>query len=165
MAINDKLAKAFNEQVTMEIEASLIYLQLSYVLDDLGLTGMRDWMKAQHDEELEHAHRFAQHLLDRGYVPQIQDIPTPKLNVSTAKEAFEASLAHEEKVSASIRNLAALQAEVQDWDSRPMIDWFLDEQIEEESTVSEILDRITIVGGDGSGLLRIDHELGARDHD
>ncbi|MDK8450840.1 ferritin [Corynebacterium mastitidis] len=162
MAINDKLAKAFNEQVTMEIEASLIYLQLSYVLDDMGLSGMRDWMKKQHDEELEHAERFAQHLLDRGYVPQIQDIPTPKLSVSNAKEAFEASLEHERKVSASIHNLAALQAEVQDWDSRPMIDWFLDEQIEEESTVSEILDRLELAGTDGSGILRIDAELGSR---
>ena len=163
MAINDKLAKAFNEQVTMEIEASLIYLQLSYALDDLGLGGMRDWMKHQHDEELEHAHRFAQHLLDRDFLPQIQDIPAPKLSISTAKEAFEASLEHEKKVSASIRNLAALQAEVQDWDSRPLIDWFLDEQIEEEATVSEILDRIALAGKDGSSILRIDAELGQRD--
>lgn len=162
MAINDKLAKALNEQVTMEIEASLIYLQLSYILDDLGLVGMRDWMRNQHQEELEHAAKFAQHLLDREYVPQIIDIPAPKLSVSDAKGAFQASLEHEKKVSASIRNLASIQAEVQDWDSRPLIDEFLDEQIEEESTVSEILDRLEIAGESGSGILRIDAELGQR---
>lgn len=123
---------------------------------------MRDWMRNQHQEELEHAAKFAQHLLDREYVPQIIDIPAPKLSVSDAKGAFQASLEHEKKVSASIRNLASIQAEVQDWDSRPLIDEFLDEQIEEESTVSEILDRLEIAGESGSGILRIDAELGQR---
>ena len=139
MTINEKIASAFNNQVTAELEASMVYLQLSYVLDDLGLTGMRDWMKAQSKEELEHAQKFAQHLLDRDYTPQIGDIAPPKLDVTSAIQDAE-----------------------KDYDSRALIDWFLNEQIEEEATVGEIIDRLRIAGDSGSGILRIDGELGSR---
>lgn len=162
MAINERLANAINNQVTAEIEASLVYLQLSYFLDDMGLTGMRDWMKAQSEEELEHADKFSQHLLDRGYVPQIGDVAPPKLDIATAVDAFEASLAHEQKISGLIRELAAIQDAEKDYDSRALINWFLEEQVEEEATVGEILDRLRIAGDSGSGLLRIDSELGSR---
>lgn len=159
MAINEKIAEAFDKQVTAELEASVIYLQLSYILDDLGLTGMSNWLKAQSDEEQTHAQKFASHLLDRDYVPQIQEIKAPKLDVKSAEQAFEAAYNHEKQVSAMIRELAELQIEVNDWDSRPLVDEFLNEQIEEEANVSEILDRIRLTGGEGSGLLRIDNEL------
>lgn len=161
MTINEKLASALNNQVTAELEAALTYLQLSYILDDLSLTGMAHWMRLQHAEELEHAEAFANHLLDRDYRPQIGDIAPPKLDVNTAAEAFEASLAHEQKVSGMIRELASISDSVKDFDSRPLLDRFLDEQIEEEASVKEILDRIKLAE-DGSGLLRIDAELGAR---
>ena len=162
MTINEKLASAFNNQVTAELEASLVYLQLSYFLDDMGLVGMRDWMKNQSKEELEHAHKFSQHLLDRGYVPQVGDIAPPKLDISTAVDAFEAALSHEQKISGLIRELAALQDAVKYYDSRPLINAFLEEQVEEEATVGEILDRLRIAGDSGSGLLNIDSELGSR---
>lgn len=162
MTINEKIASAFNNQVTAELEASMVYLQLSYVLDELGLTGMRDWMQAQSKEELVHAQKFAQHLLDRDYTPQIGDIAPPKLDVSTALEAFDAALAHEQKISGLIRELAAIQDAEKDYDSRALIDWFLSEQIEEEATVGEIIDRLRLAGNSGSGILRIDGELGSR---
>lgn len=162
MTINERLSNAFNNQVTAELEASLVYLQLSYFLDDMGLVGMRDWMKAQSEEELVHAHKFSQHLLDRGYVPQIGDIAPPKLDIASAVDAFETSLAHEQKISGLIRELAAIQDAERDYDSRALINWFLEEQIEEEATVNGILDRLRIAGDSGSGILRIDAELGAR---
>ena len=162
MTINERLASTMNNQVTAELEASLVYLQLSYVLDDLGLVGMRDWMKSQSEEELEHAHKFSQHLLNRGYVPQIGDIAPPKLDISTAVDAFEAALAHEQKISGLIRELAAIQDAERDYDSRALINWFLEEQVEEEAAVAEILDRLRIAGNSGSGLLHLDAELGSR---
>ncbi|APT85360.1 ferritin [Corynebacterium aquilae] len=162
MKLSDTLAQAFNKQVTAEYEASLVYRQLSFLLDDLGLVGMRDWMKLQADEELTHAQMFADHMLNRDAVPQIGAIEAPSLTVNNAVDAFEASLAHEQKISGMIRDLAALTQDERDFDSRPLIDFFLAEQIEEESTVGEILDRLRLIGSDGSGLLRIDAELGAR---
>ena len=77
-------------------------------------------------------------------------------------DAFEAALAHEEKVSESIRNLYRLAEAEGDLDSRPLLNWFLEEQIEEEATVKEIVGRVTMIKDDGPGLLRLDEELGAR---
>lgn len=156
---NEKLASAFEAQVTKELQAAMIYLQLSYALDDLGLTGMRDWMREHSAEELTHAAEFANHLLDRGHLPQIQNIEVPTLSIKTALDAFNAALEHERKVSASIRELARLAAEVGEFDARPLLDRFLDEQIEEEAVVGTVVDRIKMAGEDGAGILRIDSEL------
>ncbi|MBC2681029.1 ferritin [Corynebacterium anserum] len=162
MSINKKFAKQLNQQVIAEHEAALIYTQLAYELDRLSFSGMRDWMFEQAKEEREHAQKFAQHLLDRGERVQLGTVNVPAIKISSPLEAFEASLAHEEKVSELIRELARTADKVGDIDSRSLLNWFLDEQIEEESTVGEIIDRIKIVGTDGSGLLRIDQELGSR---
>ena len=77
-------------------------------------------------------------------------------------DAFEAALAHEERVSASIRDLYRLAESEGDLDSRPLLNWFLEEQIEEESTVKEIVAQVKMIDDDGPGLLRLDEELGAR---
>lgn len=161
MSINEKLAAAINNQVTAELEAAMVYLQMSYVLEDLSLNGMSSWMKKQHEEELEHAEKFAQHLLDRGYTPQIGDINPPKVDISTPVDAFEAALAHEQKVTGLIREIAVLSDSLKDFESRPFLDGFLEEQIEEESSVEEILDRLKFAG-EGLGYLFIDEELGKR---
>ena len=163
MTINETFSEQLNQQVNAEHQAALIYTQLAYELDRMSFPGMRDWMFAQAGEEREHAQKFAQHLLDRGERVLLTDISVPELKIDSPQEAFEASLAHEQKVSGMIRDLTHTADKVGDIDSRSLLNWFLDEQIEEEATVGEILDRIKITGNDGSGLLRIDAELGTRD--
>lgn len=162
MEINEKFQKQLNEQVTAEHQAALVYTQLAYELDRLSFDGMSSWMQAQADEEREHAQKFAQHLLDRDARVDIETVEMPSLKISTPLDAFEASLEHERKVSALIRELVKTADEVGDIDSRNLLNFFLEEQIEEEATVSGIIDRIKLVGNDGSGLLRIDAELGSR---
>lgn len=162
MEINEKFQKQLNEQVTAEHQAALVYTQLAYELDRLSFDGMSSWMQAQADEEREHAQKFAQHLLDRDARVDIETVAMPSLKISTPLDAFEASLEHERKVSALIRDLVKTADEVGDIDSRNLLNFFLEEQIEEEATVSNIIDRIKLVGNDGSGLLRIDAELGNR---
>lgn len=162
MSMNKKFAKQLNAQVIAEHEAAMIYTQIAYELDRLSFTGMRDWMFAQATEEREHAQKFAQHLLDRGERVQLGAFTIPTIKVDSPLEAFQRSLEHERKVSALIRDLTRTADKVDDIDSRSLLNWFLTEQIEEEATVEEIIDRIKIVGTDGSGLLRIDQELGAR---
>lgn len=162
MSIHEEFQQALNEQVTAELEAALVYLQLSYALDDLGLVGMRDWMKKQHKEELKHAEKFSQHLLDRDVTPQVGNISAPIVKVESAVDAFEAAMNHEKMISDRIRRLADLQITHRDFDSRPLIDEFLAEQIEEEATIDEILDRLRLVGNDGSGILRVDGEVASR---
>ena len=86
----------------------------------------------------------------------------PSLKAATPLDAFEASYAHEQKVSEDIREIVRIADEVQDLDSRSILNWFMNEQIEEEDTVSEIIDQIKLVGNDGAGLLRIDRGLSSR---
>ncbi|EPD69785.1 hypothetical protein HMPREF1219_01117 [Corynebacterium pyruviciproducens ATCC BAA-1742] len=160
MAINAQLLDVINEQVNAEWQAALIYQQLSYEMDTLSLPGLRDWFAGHAVEEQGHAQKFAQHLLDRSEKVALHTIEVPSLTINSALDAFKAAYEHEKKVSDMIRNLANVADEVNDLDSRSLINFFLDEQIEEEATVSEIVDQLELVGTDGSGILRIDARLG-----
>lgn len=162
MKLNDTLAKAFSEQITLELESSIAYLQLAIALDDADLPGMASWMRIQSDEERVHAAKFTAHVTARGNRPQIGAIAEPADPGDQVVAAFEASLAHEQRVSESIRALYRLAVSEGDIDSLPLLSWFVEEQVEEESTVSEILGRLKLIGNDGPGLLRLDSELGAR---
>ena len=163
MRLTDTLEKAFNDQITMELTASHVYRQLAIELDLLDFSGMAEWMRAQADEEVDHANQFIAHLDARDNHPQIGAVDAPEVKVTSAIDAFRIALEHEEKVSASIRNLRKLADSEGDLDSRPLLDSFVVEQIEEEDTVRGIIGRLEIVGDNGAGLLRIDRELGARD--
>ena len=160
--MDEKLQTLLNAQVNNEHGAALIYTQLAYEMDNLSFPGMRDWFMAQAGEERVHAQKLADHLLARGYRVELNDIPVGSIKAATPLDAFEASLAHEQKVSEQIREIARVALDIQDLDSRQLIDWFLAEQIEEEDTVSEIIDQIKLVGNDGAGLLRIDSRLANR---
>lgn len=160
--MDEKLQTLLNEQVNNEHGAALIYTQLAYEMDNLSFPGMRDWFFKQAEEEREHAQKFAEHLLDRGYRVELEDIQVGSVKAATPLDAFEASLAHEQKVSEQIREIARTADAAGDLDSRGLINWFLDEQVEEESSVSEIIDQLKLVGNDGSGLLRIDGSLAQR---
>lgn len=162
MELNGKLADAFNDQITLELAASTVYRQLAIEMDMLSLPGIAGWFRAQAAEEVEHAEKFITHMSDRGAHPAIGAIGAPALSVLTVEAAFEASLAHEKKVSESIRDLYRLAQNEGEIDSIPLLNWFIEEQVEEEATVGEILDRVKMISNDGNGLLRLDSELAAR---
>lgn len=162
MALNDTLQAALSDQITLELESSIVYLQLAIALEDQDLPGMAGWMRLQSDEERDHAAKFIEHVTDRGGRPQIGAIAKPEDVGDGVLAAFEASLAHEQKVSESIRDLYRLAQAEGDIDSIPLLHWFIEEQIEEEATVGEIVGRLRLIGDDGAGLLRLDAELGSR---
>ena len=165
MRLSDTMSTAISDQVTLELTASMVYLQLAIELENQDLTGMSSWMRAQAEEEQVHAAKFISHALDRGAAPQIGTIETPSFAGKSPVELFEAALAHEEKVSEAIRELYRTAQSEGDLDIVPLLNWFVDEQLEEEATVGEIVGRLTIVGDDGSGLLRMDSQLGSRTPD
>ena len=163
MKISQEMEAKFNDQITLEFEASLVYRQLAVEAERMDLVGMAAWFRHQADEEIVHANKFIQHVSDRGNHAAIGTIVEPGVKPGlSVLEIFEAALAHEEKVSESIRELYRSADKEGDYDSRPLLNWFVDEQIEEEATVSEIIGRVRLIGDDGSGLLRLDSELGAR---
>ena len=162
MKLSATLESAFNAQITLEFQASHVYRQLAIELELMDLPGMAAWLRHQADEEIVHANKFIDHVADRDNHPAIGATTAPQATVSSVLDAFQAALAHEEKVSESIRNLYRTAESEGDLDSRPLLNWFLEEQIEEEATVKEIVGRVTMIKDDGPGLLRLDEELGAR---
>lgn len=156
------LEKKFNAQITLEFESSMVYRQLAIEMEDQDLSGIAAWLRHQADEEIVHANKFIDHLSDRGNHPEIGAINAPKVKADSVLAVFEAALAHEQKVSASIRELYAATEKDGDLDSRPLLMWFVSEQVEEESTVDEIVGRIKLIAGDGPGLLRLDEDLAQR---
>lgn len=162
MKLAPSLEKAFNAQITLEFEASMVYRQLAIEMEIRDLPGMAAWLRHQADEEIVHANKFINHLSDRDNHPAIGDINAPKVEATTPLQVFEAAYAHEQKVSQAIRDLYLAAEKESDLDSRPLLNWFLEEQVEEEATVSEIVAHLELIKDDGPGLLRLDEELGGR---
>lgn len=162
MKMSDELAKAFSEQVTMELSASVAYLQMSAWFDNADLLGMASWMRIQSAEERVHALKFMDFVLDRGNKVVIGDSKKPQAGFPSANAVFDAALAQEESVTKAIRNLYLLASNEKDVESYPLLEWFLTEQVEEESTVKKILGQLGHAGSDGPALLMLDRELGVR---
>ncbi|MFB9620532.1 ferritin [Brooklawnia cerclae] len=163
MKLPESLEQHFNDQITLEFASSMAYRQLAIEMDAQSLPGIGAWLRHQADEEIVHANKFIDHLVDRDNHPSIGTVAAPEVKPGASPvEVFEAALAHEQRVSEAIRALYRASEEAGDLESRPLLFWFIEEQIEEESTVSEIITRLSLVEGDGNGLLRLDSELGAR---
>jgi ferritin len=161
MTLTPELEEAFNAQITMEYAAAYSYLGMSAWLETEGLPGMASWMRSQSDEETAHALRLFQFVLDRGGIVELGSIEAPVVTFGTPIDVFRTSLAQEKEVTASINRLYALAIETSDFSSIPLLDWFVAEQVEEESTVQQIIDDLER-GGDGHAVLMLDRELGQR---
>lgn len=162
MTLSKKFEKALTDQVTMELQAAVVYRQLAIQMDVASLPGFAQWFRAQAAEEIVHAEKFVAHIVDRGGDPQIGDLSAPGITDTSVLACFEAALKHEQQVSESIRDLYRQAQSEGDIDSMPLLHWFINEQIEEEATVDGICDQVRLIGDDGPGLLRLDTELGSR---
>lgn len=162
MEMSPDLETAFNHQIALELESSQAYLQMAAHAARAGLSGMSTWMRHQAEEEREHALRFFDFVLARGNRVVIEPLPAPAADFDSPADVFAAALEHERRVSTAIAKLHHLAAEEHDVFSFPLLQAFLDEQIEEEATVSGILDRLRMIGADGAALLVIDEDLGRR---
>jgi ferritin len=162
MRINETMNAAFNDQITMELQAAHNYLAMGAWIESAGFSGMAAWMRAQSAEETAHALKFYQFVLDRDGRVVLGSLGAPAAEFDSVASVFEGGLAQERDVSASINNLYALAMEEKDFASLPLLDWFVTEQIEEEATFSQILDDLALSGGGAQAMLFLDRELGAR---
>lgn len=162
MPMPDKLVRAFNDQISRELASSNAYLQMAAYLEGASLPGMAAWMRIQADEERAHGLRLFEFMVEREEDIEIQSLPAPRADFTNTVEVFEASLAQERAVTAAIHDLYALAHQEQDFASLPLLNWFITEQIEEEATVSQIIDDLRRIGDDGAALLLLDRELGSR---
>ena len=162
MKMPEPLAEKFNRQIDLELASSLAYLQMAAYFDSRSLPGMASWMRIQSEEERAHALRFFDHVLDRGNTIVLGEIEAPKSEFASVLDAFETALAQEQRVSTAIAGLYSAALEAGDSASFALLQWFLEEQIEEESTVDDIVEQIKLIKDDGGALLLLDRELGAR---
>ena len=162
MKLSESLESAFNRQITLEFKASMVYRQLAIEMEVRDLPGIAAWLRHQADEEIVHANKFIDHLSDRDNHPVIGAIDAPQVSIGSVLDCFEAAYAHEQRVSEAIRELYRAADKEGDLDSRPLLDWFLNEQVEEEATVSEIIGRVRLINNDGPGLIRLDEDLASR---
>lgn len=162
MSLEPDLQAAFNRQITLEFASSYQYLALAAWLEAHSLPGMGRWMQAQAEEERTHAMRVYQLVLDRDGTVELGRIDPPDSAFETPLEVFERALAAEKRVTSSINDIYALATDLRDFASYPLLDWFVNEQVEEEATVTQIIDDLKLAGDEGHAVLMIDRELGTR---
>ncbi|MCX7929147.1 MAG: ferritin [Chlorobi bacterium] len=150
------------EQIQAELESAYLYFVLALQAKDRGLPGVAQWLKVQHDEEREHAMKFIEHAHARGQSVSLGDIHIKRVEWQNIGDLFQAILEHEQYITARIHTMYELAQREHDYPIFPLLQWFIEEQVEEEETVRTILDKIAMVGQTGSSLYLLDQELGRR---
>ena len=158
--MNKKLEDAINKQLNYEIESANVYLAMAGFVATLGLEGFESWMMTQYEEEIFHARKFISYVNERGGRVNIKGFEDPEKNFVDLLDVFEKSLAHEKGVTARIYNLMDIAHEVKDYAAISFLQWYIDEQVEEEDTFNSIIDKIKLVKD--AGLYMLDKELGLR---
>jgi ferritin len=163
MMLTDKIEKAMNDQLAVELESAYVYLAMSAYCESESLPGLAHWLRRQATEEVDHAMRFYSFIYDRGGRVRLGAIPEPRADYSSPLEVFEQALEHERSVTRSIADLYALVDDERDYAAQAWLDWFATEQVEEEKTVGQIVDSLRRIGDSGAALFLLDKELGGRD--
>jgi|SRR5690554_823650 len=160
--IKDNVLKALNKQLNEELYSSYAYLAMSAHFSSLSLDGFAHWFKLQSQEEYGHAMKILQYILDRNGKVSLMKIDPPKEEWKTPQAVFKEAFDQEVFVSKSINEIVDLSLKEKDYATNNFMQWFVSEQVEEESTASKLLDRINLVGDNKNGLLLLDKELGMR---
>lgn len=157
--ISKKLETAINEQLVKEIYSSNLYLSMSGYFHSISLSGMADWMRNQSKEELLHAYKLFDFVLARGGVPTIGEIDSPPNKWENPLDGFQVALEHEKLITKSINDLARLAQKEKDLSLEVLLHWFINEQVEEEATVQELVDRLKLAADSPGGLFILDNEM------
>ena len=162
MMISKKMQDELNKQVNAELYSYYLYLAMSAHLEHQNYTGFAAWMHAQAEEEQMHAMKIYDYLHRVGAKVELEQIDKPKTEWSSPKEIFEDSLEHEKKVTKMINDLVNLAIDEKDHSTRSFLQWFVDEQVEEEDSVQTIIDKFEMIGDNKTSLYLLDKELGGR---
>ena len=159
--MNAKMEEAINGQINAEIYSGYLYLSMSAWAHTQGLAGFANWFYVQAQEEASHAMKMFDYVVERGGHPLMTAVEAPQTGWTDVMHAFEAVLGHEQKVTGLINDLMDLSIELRDHASRSFLQWFVDEQVEEEAGVEDIIAKLKLAGA-GQGLFLMDKDLAAR---
>jgi ferritin len=160
--LNSSLQDAINDQIQAEFFSAYLYLSMSAYCTEKNLTGFANWMRMQAQEEVGHAMRLVTFMQDRGSPVRLQALGQPPHEFGSPLEVMQASLDHERIVTERIHKLYAMAAEAGDYPAQVEFQWFITEQVEEEASIDEIVERLKMFGTEGTALLMVDTQLGAR---
>ena len=160
--MNQHLTTALNNQVNAEYYSAYLYLSMSACAEHLGFKGAAHWLFAQAQEEMAHGTNMYRYILERGSKPSFAEINVPPSDFSDLRQIFEMVLEHEQYVTKRISDIATMAMQTNDHACYQFIMWYVNEQVEEESSASDILNQAQMIGDNTGLLLSLDKELGAR---
>lgn len=160
--ISKEIETALNEQVNTEFYSAYLYLAMSAYCQTLGLPGCAQWMRFQYEEEIMHVTKMYDYILSQGGVIELLKVEQPPKEFGSPLEIFEQTLEHEQYVTGCINKLMGLSVDERDFATQTFLQWYVTEQVEEESNVNDIISPLRMIGDDKGGLMMIDQQLALR---
>ena len=160
--ISKAMQAAVNEQINKEFYSSYLYLSMAAYFENKNLPGFAKWMHIQSDEERGHGMKLYGHLVDRNGRVALKAIAAPGAEWKTNLDAFKEVQVHEQEVTASINGLYELALKEKDYPMQVLLQWYINEQVEEEKNAAEIVQQLDLIDAHGTAILMLDHQLGKR---
>jgi len=160
--ISQKLETAINEQINKELFSEYYYLSMASYFNSVGLDGFENFFLVQAEEERFHAMKMYRFVNERGGRVILSQIDTPKTEFASSLEVFQLAYEHEQFVTKLINDLMDLAISENDHAAKSFLNWFVDEQVEEEDSMESIVSKLKLIDGQGNGLLMLNKELAAR---
>ncbi len=158
-----RVSELMNKQIKYELDSAYLYLSMAAYFEGENLPGLAHWMRLQAREEQAHAMKFYSFIFERGGSVTLLGIDQPPAKFESVRAVFKQTLEHEKKVTGLIEAIYAAAVEDKDYASQTFLNWFIDEQVEEEKNATDILETMRIGGDSGAALLMLDHHLGSRE--
>ena len=162
MAMNESVSSVLNEQINKELYSAYLYLTFADYYEDRGLKGFANWYEIQAKEERDHALIFRNYLHENGCKVKLLAIDQPDKEFTTFLEPVEAALEHEKYVTSLINYIYAAAHDAKDYRTMKFLDWFIEEQMEEEDTADTMVTRMKLFGSDAKALYDLDQECASR---
>lgn len=159
---NQAIDKGLNEQIASEFYSAHLYLAMAAHFERHNFQGFAHWMRLQHTEEIVHALKLFDHMLDTGRKVVLQEIPKPPSDFGSTLEVMEQALTHEREVTVRIHKLYETAIEEKHYATEVQLQWFVSEQVEEERSLSDIIAQLSLAGDSSPALLMIDQQLASR---
>ncbi|SEO89529.1 ferritin [Propionispora vibrioides] len=160
--ISEKMQKVLNKQVQAEMYSANLYLAMSSYCDFKGLKGFANWLRVQYQEETAHALLLLDYVKERGGKVEVLQIEAPAVEFGTMTEVFKTVLKHEQHVTGLINGLYEVAIQEKDFAAQIFLQWFVNEQVEEEANATDILGKLEVIGDSGVNVLYLDKELSTR---
>ena len=160
--LSKTMQDAINQQINAEISSAYLYLSMSAYCAANNRPGCAHWMQVQWGEELGHAMKLFEHINDRGGRAMLAAIPQPQTEFKSLLDMFQQVLAHEQKVTALIHRLYETAVKENDYPAQVMLQWFINEQVEEEKSAAEVVEQLKLIGDQGAAVIMLDRHLAMR---